>query len=121
MNTRTRSEPRLHPPPHAQSFFQKATHMYSFFMHGALRVAVFVASFAAASASMVAVGALFHSAGAPGALRDSPGARAAVARCDVAVRRDQRRDCVRRVVAEARSRDAGGAMVAASRSPSMPQ
>jgi hypothetical protein len=37
------------------------------------------------------------------------------------VHRDQRRDCVRRVVAEARSRDAGGAMVAASRSPSMPQ
>lgn len=91
--------------------------MNSFFRHGALRVAVFVASFAASSASMVAVGALFHSASADRALRDSPQARRAMARCDVVVQRDQRRDCVRSVVAAAHARDGGASMVAAARPP----
>ena len=115
MKTPTDFEPRSHSPPHLHSSFQKAKHMYSFLKSGALRVAIFVASFAAASASTVAVGALFHSAGAAGALRDSPPAREAVARCEAAPLRAQRRDCLRRLVAKARSRDAGASVVAATR------
>jgi hypothetical protein len=115
MNSLTPSQPRSHSPPRSLSNLPKAMTMSSTVLKsGALRVAVFVASFAATSAVMVAVGAVFHAAGSGAVLRDTPQARAAVARCDARPLRKQRSDCVRHVVAQARARDAGASMMAAA-------
>ena len=114
MNSSTPSQPRSHSPPLSSSNFPKAMHMSSFFKSGTLRVAVFLASFAATSATMVAVGSMFHAAGSSAMLRDTPQARAAVARCEARPLREQRRDCVRHEVAQAQARDAGASMMAAA-------
>lgn len=89
--------------------------MSASFKSHAARAAIFVASFAAASAVMVAVGGAFHVAGSRPVLRDSPQARALVARCDARPQRDERRDCVRRVIAAAEARDAGVSTLASAR------
>jgi hypothetical protein len=116
MNSFTSSQPRSHPPPLSQSNLLKVTHMSSRLKSGTLRVAVFLASFAATSAVMVAVGSVFHAAGSGAVLRDTPHARAAVARCEARPLREQRRDCVRHEVAQAQARDAGASMMAAASS-----
>ena len=72
-----------------------------------LRVALVVASFGASSSAMLGVTALFDSASHQPLLRDAPSARQAIAKCEVRSTRDQRRDCVHRVVAQAEARDAG--------------
>ena len=72
-----------------------------------LRVALVVASFGASSSAMLGVTALFDSASHQPLLRDAPSARQAIAKCEVRSSRDQRRDCVHRVVAQAEARDAG--------------
>jgi hypothetical protein len=89
--------------------------MSASFKSHAARAVIFVASFAAASAVMVAVGGAFHAAGSRAVLRDSPHARAVIARCDARPQRDERRDCVRRVIAAAQARDAGAAVLASAR------
>jgi hypothetical protein len=122
MNSLTPSQPRSHSPPLSPFERLKANTMSSaFFKSGALRVAVFLASFAASSAVMVAVGSMFHAAGSDAVLRDTPQARATLARCEARPLREQRRDCVRHEVAQAQARDAGASMMAAASSSGLRQ
>jgi hypothetical protein len=77
------------------------------------RAALFSAAFATSATVLLAVGAAFHSVSSEPVLADSPRARLAVAGCDALGDRALRQHCVRRLVAEARVRDAGAAQLAA--------
>jgi len=77
------------------------------------RAALFAAAFAASATLLVAVGGAFHSVSKEPVLADSPRARFAVAGCDALGDRVARQHCVRRLVAEAKARDAGAAQLAA--------
>ena len=121
MKSFTSLQPRSHAPPRSPTQLLECTTMSSSLTSGPLRVAVFLASFAATSAVMVAVGSVFHAAGSGTVLRDTPQARAAVARCEARPRRDERRDCVRHEVAQAMARDAGASMMAAASAPALRQ
>ncbi|HEX6361957.1 MAG TPA: hypothetical protein VFZ93_03315, partial [Albitalea sp.] len=51
---------RSHPPPHPHPSIRKASAMSASFKSHAARAVIFIASFASASAVMVAVGGAFH-------------------------------------------------------------
>ena len=78
------------------------------------KAALVAASFAASSALFLAVGAAFHSASSESWLRESPHARLVAERCDALSERAARHGCVRAAVAQAQSRDAGAAQLAAA-------
>jgi hypothetical protein len=76
------------------------------------RAAVFAAAFATSATLLLAVGGAFYRVSSEPVLADSPQARFAVARCDALGDRVARQHCVRRLVAEAKARDAGAAQLA---------
>jgi hypothetical protein len=77
------------------------------------RAAVFAAAFATSATLLLAVGGAFYSVSSEPVLADSPRARFAVAGCDALGDRVARQHCVRRLVAEAKARDAGATQLAA--------
>lgn len=76
------------------------------------RAAVFAAAFATSATLLLAVGAAFYSVSSDPVLADSPRARSAIEGCDALGDRTARQHCVRRLVAEAKARDAGAAQLA---------
>jgi len=77
------------------------------------RAAIFTAAFATSATLLLAVVGAFYSVSSAPVLADSPQARSAVAGCDALGDRVARQHCVRRLVAEAKARDAGAAQLAA--------
>lgn len=77
------------------------------------RAAVLAAALATSATLLLAVGAAFYSVSSEPVLADSPHARSADASCDALGDRIARHHCVRRLVAEAKARDAGAAQLAA--------
>ena len=77
------------------------------------RAAVVAAAFATSATLLLAVGGAFYSVSSAPVLADSPQALSAVAGCDALGDRAARQHCVRRLVAEAKARDAGAAQLAA--------
>ncbi len=77
------------------------------------RAAAFAAAFATSATLLLAVGSAFYSVSNEPVLADSLQARSAVAGCDAPGDRVARQHCVRRLVAEAKARDAGAAQLAA--------
>lgn len=79
------------------------------------RAALFAASFTTTALLMAGLGATFHGVSTEPWLRDSPSTRLALDRCLAQREGDPaaRRDCVRRLVAEARTRAAAPVRMAA--------
>ena len=77
------------------------------------RAAVIAAALATSATLLLAVSAAYYSVSSEPVLADSPYARSAVAGCDALGDRVARQHCVRRLVAEAKARDAGAAQLAA--------
>ena len=77
------------------------------------RAAAFTAALATSATLLLAVVGAFYRVTSEPVLADSPQARSAVAGCDALGDRVARRHCVRRLVAEAKARDAGAAQLAA--------
>jgi hypothetical protein len=77
------------------------------------RAAVFAAAFATSATLLLAVCGAFYSVSSEPVLANSPWARFAVAGCDALGDRVARQQCVRRLVAEAKARDAGATQLAA--------
>lgn len=86
---------------------------YELFKCLSARAAVYAAAFATSATLLLAVGGAFYSVSSEPVLSDSPQARSAVAGCDTLGDRVARQHCVRRLVAEAKARDAGAAQLAA--------
>lgn len=77
------------------------------------RAAAFAAAFATSATLLLAVVGAFYSVTSEPVLADPPQARSAVHGCDALGDRVARRHCVRRLLAEAKARDAGAAQLAA--------
>jgi hypothetical protein len=82
------------------------------FNHLWARAAVFAAAFTMSATLLIAIVGAFYSVSSEPALADSPQARTAVASCDARGDRVARQHCVRRLVASAKSHDAGASQLA---------